>query len=128
MKSLRIDCDTRQEYKVMVSILLALGKKHYNGLTDPDKIVKFYWPSYKSIVLGDYFCGCNKDYYTDYVMNYSKDLGKIMSIIMDTSEIVIEGVGSYEAVVTKENVTVGCQTISHDKVLEIAQAIRDIKG
>ncbi len=41
--------------------------------------------------------------------------------------VVVKNVGDYEAMVTKNSVQVGCQTISFEKFEEIAEAVKQIR-
>jgi hypothetical protein len=41
-------------------------------------------------------------------------------------EIKVDGIGDYTAIISSKNVKVGCQIISHEKVLEIANAIKTV--
>lgn len=119
--SLQINCRSKYEFKIIVTLLLALGVNHYNGNTDPDSITDGTYKWYNSICVTNTFCGCHDNYNGDVIYTY-KDLGKIIEFITGTNEIIVKNVGDYNAVITKENVTVGCQTFPIDIIDNLVKA------
>jgi hypothetical protein len=60
-------------------------------------------------------------------LHFDAQLQDIMDILTGKSiEIKVDGIGDYTAIISRKNVKVGCQIISHEKVLEIANAIKTV--
>jgi hypothetical protein len=62
-------------------------------------------------------------------LEYPQDITKILNHVYDikVSAIKVKDVGTYDGVVTKNVVKVGCQTISYEKIQEIATAVKQIR-
>lgn len=126
-KPLLITCNSKYEYERAVSLLLAFGQKHYNDLTDARLITDKTWPTYKGIILEQTFCGSHHTYENGNITySYADNLHAILDYLYSPTNIEIKLYKEYTAIVSKEHVKVGCQIISHEKVLEIAEAIKRI--
>jgi len=64
-------------------------------------------------------------HYADYV--WPKDATEIIKEITDT-EITIDNVGDYSAIICREGIKVGCQTISFGKFDEIVEGVKKYKN
>lgn len=62
-------------------------------------------------------------------LEYPQDVTEILNHIYNitVSAIKVEDIGTYDGVVTKNVVKVGCQTISYEKIQEIAAAVKQIR-
>jgi hypothetical protein len=127
----RIDITSKNnvEHKALMAILYSLGwvyaSDHTYELAHQNK------SQYKStVVYPNKRLGGNTEYChgaseKEYI--FSRDIAEILDILAGR-EITITNVGDYNAIVSRENVQVGCQVISHNKVIEIYEAIQKIKG
>ena len=116
---------TCDEHKLrFLQLLASLGANIYGNNTPEQWCNKFAKNFRYLVVRWDaskwHVCGtCWDGKYT-----YDTDLPEILDIlyISETPPVEISNVGDYKAVVTKDSVTVGCQTIPKSKVMEIVKA------
>ncbi len=60
---------------------------------------------------------------------WDTDAAKIIDHILNPfKEITINGVGDYSAIVSQDDIRVGCQVISFEKFQEIADAVKEVLG
>ena len=71
----------------------------------------------------------NKDIQNAKKLSFDQNLGEITKFLLGFSEeIEIQGVGDYTAIVKiDKTVKVGCQTVSFEKVKELARAIEEMQ-
>jgi hypothetical protein len=119
---------SREEYRQAITLLMAFGINHFDDKTDADEIARESFPEYSGIMVrkNDTFCGiCS--YSVEGELHFDAQLQDIMDILTGKSiEIKVDGIGDYTAIISSKNVKVGCQIISHEKVLEIANAIKTV--
>lgn len=130
MKEFIIKCNNREEHTLAIKFLQSQGIEHFNGMKDANEISSMKYETYPNIVVNGTFCGCSEIYGRTSrtpLYDFTTDTIKIIKHILTPNTITIENVGAYKAEVNEENVKVGCQTITHKKVLEIAKAIETIK-
>lgn len=131
-----IKTENPQDARRLLIVLLALtgGQIHAGDIT-VDQFVDRYAASHPLIGLdGTYtddgkpvFAGWGGRRVADY--SYPQDIQKIIDIFSPDSKKVqvIENVGDYEATVTAEGISVGCQKISLEKFDEIAAAVAKVR-
>lgn len=136
MKTLHIQTTTDLEHRTLMAILYSFKYKHseYNS-SNTWEDAHYKYKKYKSTVVytsdkrmaGNYLLnsGLGQD---EIAFTFSTDLNKIYDTLKEGKEITINNVGDYNAKVSDKEVLVGCQTISHEKVEEIYNAIQKLKN
>ena len=113
----------------VLKFFTAYGFTLDSGKYNPEEYASKYGAKYYNIKLNlpkrNVYAG---NYVVDVDVTYEwpKDMLKLYQLITKRS-ITVEGVGEYTATVTKDSVTVGCQTISREKVMEIAKALESLQ-
>jgi len=117
----------RKNLNHLLRVLYTFGARHYMGKSLEESIAHYkvdFYPHLK-IFEENFISGLNASH--DYpTLSYENDLSKIIDLITSNKSIKIDGVGDYTAEVFKDEVKVGCQTITAEKVKEIYNAIQTL--
>lgn len=63
-----------------------------------------------------------------YNLDNKEDFSKLVELLFYTKKkVVIEGVDNYQAIISEEGISVGCQKITFEKFAEIANAVEKFK-
>lgn len=133
-KSFKLVCSSKEDNFRAASLLLSLGFRYWDGKTDAQSISNHTWnEGYYHLRVRDdgEFVGNNEASVTHSspVFLFPSELPALMECLFPDKiqEVVVNGVGQYNATITKKGVQVGCQTISFDKVREIMKGIETIE-
>ena len=125
-KLIGINIGSKENLVPLLTILYGFGRTHFEGLSLEESIKYYQSWYYPSLYLNrdGKFEGSHGDRtYHD----YETELNDIVKQLLNPKSVIIENVGDYKAEVFQDGVKVGCQTITHEKVEEIWNAIQSLK-
>ncbi len=138
MKEERIDVksQSQEDFVALWTVLLSAGY-HYHGLKTIKEINGKY--PYGKYSINSFYIGesldkevCGNRYHNAFRQSFTlpEDFSKVINIIHNneiTEPIFIENVGNYQAIVYKDHIQVGCQTISFEKFDELVKAVNKVR-
>jgi hypothetical protein len=123
MRDFSIDTKSAKSRMRLLSLLMKYGYK-WHGEEHTTEDVQARYPQERfpivNVKTDMELTGSYRDKDHDY--QFPEDIEEILSELNGSMAITVQGVGEYSAVVTKKNVTVGCQTITWKKIEEIVEA------
>lgn len=138
MKNKEIDVrsQSQADFVALWTVLLDAGY-NYHGLETIEEINKKF--PFSRYPINSFTCGklSNKEvsgnvYPNEYRLQFTlpEDFSKVINIINNndvTEPVLVKNVGDYQAVVHKDHIQVGCQTITFEKFDELAKAVNKVR-